>query len=62
MPWKASKSHESKSMSGKHFDAYHVDSSGNRDQAKSSDVHISGSSHEPSMRDVHPPDSSSSKK
>jgi len=56
MGWKPSKSHKGKdSRIGKHFDVYHTDKSGKRDQPHYKDVKISGESHEPSMRDIHPP-------
>ena len=63
MGWKASKEHESKGETTKigptHFDVYHTDDSGNRDQPHHTDLKISGSPHEPSMRDIHPPSDSS---
>jgi len=62
MGWKASKEHESKGGTKRigrtHFDVYHTDDSGRRDQPHRSDIKISGSPHEPSMRDVHPPSGS----
>jgi len=62
MAWKASKEHESKGKTEKigptHFDVYHTDDSGQRDQSHDTDIKISGTSHEPSMQDIHPPSGS----
>lgn len=61
--WKASNEHPSEGKTAKigssHFDVYHTDKSGNRDQPHHTDVKISGSPHSSSTQDVH---SSSSKK
>ena len=49
MSWKASHEHDSKGETAKigstHFDIYHTDKSGNRDQPHHTDVKISGESH-----------------
>jgi len=56
MGWKSSKSHNSKSMGGKrHYDVYHVDSNGKRDQSKRTDMKISGDRNKPSITDIHKP-------
>lgn len=59
MPWKTSSEHKSTGSTARigptHTDTYHVNSAGKRDQSHSTDFKVSGSKHEPSMRDIHPP-------
>jgi hypothetical protein len=57
--WKASKSHKSKGktsrIGSRHFDVYHTNKAGKRDQSHSKDFKISGDPHSSSMKDVHGP-------
>jgi len=53
--WVPSDPHSSRSTleGGRHFDVYHVDSDGKRDQGHDTDYKISGDPHSPSMTDIH---------
>jgi len=59
MSWKTGQEHPSKGSNERigptHTDTYHTNEAGKRDQPHSSDLKVSGSKHEPSMRDVHSP-------
>lgn len=54
--WVPSDPHKSSSFEGKeHYDVYHVDKDGQRDQSHENDLKITGRPHEPSMTDIHKP-------